>query len=90
MLPRLPYGLSGARKLLPREHEGQELRLVDSPSLGDSSLSTVKQKEHVMDIDVVLFIIAAVCFGLAGFGWTRGKVNLMALGLLAWVLTNLI
>lgn len=89
MLPRLPYGLSGARKLLPREHEGQESACRFSAA-GRFSLSTVKQKEHVMDIDVVLFIIAAVCFGLAGFGWTRGKVNLMALGLLAWVLTNLI
>jgi hypothetical protein len=43
-----------------------------------------------MNVDVVLYIIAAICFGLAGFEWTRGKVNLMALGLLAWVLTNLI
>lgn len=43
-----------------------------------------------MDIDLVLVIIAAVCFGLAAFGVAVGRVNLMALGLLAWVLTELL
>ncbi len=43
-----------------------------------------------MTIDLILYIIAAVCFGLAAFGVQPGKVSLVPLGLLAWVLTNLI
>jgi len=39
--------------------------------------------------DLILYIIAAVCFGLAAFG-VGGRVNLVPLGLLAWVLTNLL
>lgn len=42
-----------------------------------------------MNIDIVLYLVAAVCFGLAAFG-VGGKVNLIALGLFAWVLTNLV
>ena len=42
-----------------------------------------------MSIDLILFIVAAVCFGLAAFN-VATKVNLVALGLLAWVLTNII
>lgn len=38
---------------------------------------------------VVLLLIAAVCFGLAAFG-VGGRVNLVALGLLAWVLVPLL
>lgn len=41
-------------------------------------------------MDLVLKIVAAVCFGLAAFGVGGGKVNLVALGLLAWVLTAII
>lgn len=41
-------------------------------------------------IDTVLIIVAVVCFGLAAFGVGVSKVNLVALGLLAWVLTNLL
>lgn len=43
-----------------------------------------------MSVDLILFIVAAVCFGLAAFGVGLGKVNLPALGLLAWVLTNIV
>jgi len=43
-----------------------------------------------MTIDLLLYIVAAVCFALAAFGLAAGKVNLVALGLLAWVLTNLV
>ena len=42
-------------------------------------------------LTIVLLIIAAVCFGLAAFGGiASGRVNLIALGLLAWVLTLLV
>ena len=40
-------------------------------------------------IDTILLIAAAVSFGLAVFG-VPSKVNLVALGLLFWVLTALI
>ena len=40
-------------------------------------------------LTLVLLIVAAVCFGLAVFN-VAAKVNLVALGLLAWVLTLLI
>lgn len=43
-----------------------------------------------MTIDLILWIVAAVCFILAAFGVGIGKVNLVALGLAAWVLTNII
>ena len=36
-------------------------------------------------IDVVLYVIACVCFALAVFN-VASRVNLVALGLLAWVL----
>lgn len=42
-----------------------------------------------MSIDLILYIAAAICFGLAAFG-VGGKVNLIALGLFAWVLTNIV
>jgi hypothetical protein len=38
---------------------------------------------------LVLLIIAAVCFGIAALG-IGTRVNLIALGLLAWVLTELL
>lgn len=41
-------------------------------------------------MDTILLIVAAVCFGLAAFGVKVGNVNLVPLGLLAWVLTALI
>jgi hypothetical protein len=41
-------------------------------------------------LNIVLLLIAAVCFGLAAFGVGGGRVNLVALGLLAWVLVPLI
>lgn len=43
-----------------------------------------------MSIDLILYIVAAVCFVLAAFGVGPGKPNLVALGLFAWVLTNII
>lgn len=42
-----------------------------------------------MTIDLVLYIVAAVLFGLAFFG-VGGKFNLIAGGLFCWVLTNII
>lgn len=36
----------------------------------------------------LLFLLAAICFLLAAFGVTVGRVNLMALGLFFWVVTN--
>lgn len=41
-------------------------------------------------LDIVLLIIAAVCFAIAAFNVVIGRVNLVALGLLAWVLAVLI
>ena len=38
---------------------------------------------------LTFYIVAAVCFALAAFGAPLGRVNLIALGLLAWVLVPL-
>lgn len=43
-----------------------------------------------MTVDLILYIVAAVCFILAAFGVAPGKPSLVPLGLAAWVLTNLI
>jgi hypothetical protein len=40
-------------------------------------------------IDLILYVIAAICFGLAAAG-VSSRVNPIALGLLAWVLIPLI
>jgi len=40
-------------------------------------------------LTIVLLLIAAICFGLAGFG-VVSKINLVPLGLFAWVLSILI
>ena len=39
---------------------------------------------------IVLLIIAAVCFAIAALNVVIGRVNLVAVGLLAWVLAALI
>lgn len=42
-------------------------------------------------LDVILFLIACVCFALAAFGLAdNARVNLVALGLLAWALDLLL
>jgi hypothetical protein len=41
-------------------------------------------------IDLILLVVAAVCFALAGLNVGHPRVNLVALGLLAWVLVPLI
>lgn len=41
-------------------------------------------------VNLILLLIAAVCFALAAFGVATQRVNLLALGLLAWVLVPLI
>lgn len=43
-------------------------------------------------IDLILLIIAAICFALAALNidLTGGKLNLLAVGLFCWVLTLLI
>lgn len=38
---------------------------------------------------LILLIVAAVCFALAAFG-VAARVNLLALGLFFWVLTEII
>jgi hypothetical protein len=40
-------------------------------------------------LDVILLVIAAVCFALAAFG-VSARINLVALGLFAWVLDVLL
>jgi hypothetical protein len=41
-------------------------------------------------LDIILLLIGAVCFGIAAMGKPVGRVNLIALGLLAWILVPLI
>ena len=41
-------------------------------------------------IILILLILAAVCFALTAFGAPAGRVNLLALGLLAWVMVSLL
>lgn len=43
-----------------------------------------------MSVDLLLLLGAAICFGAAAFGVSAGRVNLVALGLLFWVLTLII
>jgi len=45
-----------------------------------------------MTIDLILLILAAICFALAALNidLTQGKLNLVALGLLCFILTMLI
>jgi hypothetical protein len=39
---------------------------------------------------LVLLILAAVCFGLAAFSVVVSRINLVAFGLLCWVVTVII
>ena len=41
-------------------------------------------------IDTILLIVAAVCFALAAVNVKVGTINLLAVGLLAWVLAALL
>lgn len=41
-------------------------------------------------IQLVFLILAAVLFGFAAFGVAAARVNLVAAGLLAWVLATLV
>lgn len=41
-------------------------------------------------MDFVLYIGATLCFAAAAIGVTAPRVNLVALGLMLWVLTNLL
>lgn len=45
-----------------------------------------------MSLDLVLYIVAAVLFAIAAFANDRvgDRFNLVAAGLLAWVLTNIL
>ncbi len=45
---------------------------------------------HAHPIYFVLLVVAAVLFGLAGVNVGHPRVNLIGLGLLAWVLVPLI
>lgn len=42
-----------------------------------------------MSIHLILFVAAAVCFALAAFG-VSSRIGLVPLGLLLWILTNII
>lgn len=42
-----------------------------------------------LTIDLILLVVAAICFALAAFG-VASRVQLVPLGLLAWVLTAII
>lgn len=41
-------------------------------------------------IYLLLYIVAAVCFGIAAFARNQPRFNLVAAGLLAWVLVEVI
>lgn len=41
-------------------------------------------------LDLVLYLIAAICFALAALGVASSRINLVAAGLFAWVLVPLI
>lgn len=43
-----------------------------------------------MGIDLILLIVAFICFVLAALGVAVGKVNLIAAGLAFWVLASII
>ena len=43
-----------------------------------------------MNIDTILYVVAFVCFVLAAFDVSAGKVSLVPAGLAAWVLTLLV
>jgi hypothetical protein len=44
----------------------------------------------VLTVDLVLLIVAFICFVLAAIGIPAGRVNLVALGLACWVLTAIV
>ena len=43
-----------------------------------------------MNLDTVLLIVAVICFALAALNVTVGRINLVALGLLALTLAELL
>jgi hypothetical protein len=43
-----------------------------------------------VNLDLLLLLAAAVCFGLAAFGVNVRNVNTVALGLLLWLLTLIV
>ncbi len=43
-----------------------------------------------MSIDLILLIVAAICFLLAALNVKVGSVNLVAAGLFAWVLASIL
>lgn len=43
-----------------------------------------------MNIDLVLYVVAAVLFAIAAFGVPASRFNLVAAGLFFWVLTNIL
>ena len=43
-----------------------------------------------MNLHLVLYIVAAVCFAIAALGVPSSRINLVAAGLFAWVLTLII
>lgn len=43
-----------------------------------------------MNLDTILLIIACICFALATFSVTVGRINLVAAGLLALALAQLL
>jgi hypothetical protein len=56
----------------------------------DGWITHIRDYDQRMEIFLLLLLIAAaLCFGLAAFG-VSSRVNLLALGLLCWVLTALI
>jgi hypothetical protein len=43
-----------------------------------------------MSLHVVLYIVAFVCFVAAAIGVSAGRLSLLAVGLAAWVLVNIV
>jgi len=43
-----------------------------------------------MSLHLILYIVAFVCFVAAAIGVSAGRLSLVAVGLAAWVLVNLV
>lgn len=54
------------------------------------SISPWGNEDHMDPVTLVFLILAAVLFGLAAFGVAAARINLVAAGLLAWVLAQLV
>jgi hypothetical protein len=43
-----------------------------------------------MNVDLILYVVAAVCFAIAAFGVPAGRINLIAAGLFFYTLAAIV